>query len=608
GVKYDAEGVGAVLNIVTAQISGDGTMTTVSLNGGYPTTYGGSLYLSSKIKKFGATANISSYNSNMDMTAILDQIQDNTLLLREDSRQKRTVNGLQGSLLLSYEINNKNLITWTTSLSNIHTEGDTGSDIIKPSSGTSTKKYNQDKIKIDAINTSLDYQLSTSRAGELLTLSYRYAITPNFLYNLREVPSTSQAERMKSKEAMNEHTGQIDYTLPIGKHKAEVGTKYIYRNNETSPLYEIYDSRKGWIPGSHYATEYAKNGLLHKNIILAGYASYNYSDGPFSLTAGVRAEQNRVEAQYKNLLTSRIDRSFTDVIPQVSLGYVPSPTLQTRIGYKEMVVRPSLRQLSPFETNISDILYHKGNPNLETSRVRNFNFSITHFGAKYMINAGLDYSLQYNNIESVIYRAKESDVLISTFGNLKDPSHNIRANIYTTYNPKNWLRLSAFANISQTKRGATESVEVNGVSHSLNLPEFSSLGLSGNINGTFIMPKNFIFNANLYYMGRQKMLQTEINDYLIHSFSLSKRFMNDKLTLTLSAVSPFTNNLNLEVVSKVGSLTNLNRIQVPIRRVTLGLTFKFGSMKGQVKKTSKTIVNDDLSKATSSTELPSTGM
>lgn len=609
GVKYDAEGVGAVLNIITAQMSADGTMATISLNGGYPTTYGGSLYLSSKIKKFGATANLSSFNNETDMSILMEQMQGNTLLLAEDARQKRSMNGLRGNILLSYEIDDKNLLTWTTAISNIHTGADSQTDIFRPLPVEQrSKKNSQDKVRFDELNTSLDYQRSTSRQGELFTFSYRYTITPNYFYNLIELPSLKRSERMKSNDAMKEHTGQLDYTLPIGKHKAEVGTKYIHRDNETSPVYEILDNQNKWVPGSYYATEYARNGLLHKNVVLAGYASYSYSDGPLSINAGLRAERNWIKAQYKNLESSRINRGFTDIIPQLSIGYVPSPALQTRFGYKEMVVRPSLRQLSPFEINSSETSLSKGNPNLNPSRIRNFNLSVTHMGTRYMINAGADYSLQYNNIESVIYKEDGSNMLISTFGNLKSPTHRVSANVYSTLTPTNWLRLSGFANLSHTSRGATKSVDVNGISRELNLPEFSSVSFSGNINGMITLPKSFGINVNLFYLSKQKMLQTTMGDHFIHSLSLTKQFMKDRLTLTLSAVSPFMETLDLKIESRVGAFKNVNHIQVPIRRISLGLTFKFGSMKGQVKKTSKTIVNDDLSKASSSTDLPNTGM
>jgi hypothetical protein len=86
----------------------------------------------------------------------------------------------------------------------------------------------------------LDYQRSTRKKGELITLSYRFNNSPNNSENYsyaRDItgvmPLHIRLNQWYDNSARTtEHTGQLDYTNPLTpKHTIEAGVKYILRQN-----------------------------------------------------------------------------------------------------------------------------------------------------------------------------------------------------------------------------------------------------------------------------------------------------------------------------------------------------------------------------------------
>ena len=82
----------------------------------------------------------------------------------------------------------------------------------------------------------LDYQHKTHLDGEVLTLSYMLAATRRHNTSREEysnavnMPVSYTGYDLNSREHFSEHTFQVDYVRPFGKHhKLESGLKYILR-------------------------------------------------------------------------------------------------------------------------------------------------------------------------------------------------------------------------------------------------------------------------------------------------------------------------------------------------------------------------------------------
>ena len=95
------------------------------------------------------------------------------------------------------------------------------------------------------ISTTLVAMYSTQRAGEALTLSYRFTNDPGddeawiTVEGQGSYPNLRQWDTNRAKT--NEHTAQLDYTLPIGNHTLEMGGKYILRQTDSKVNHRLFD-------------------------------------------------------------------------------------------------------------------------------------------------------------------------------------------------------------------------------------------------------------------------------------------------------------------------------------------------------------------------------
>ena len=149
--------------------------------------------------------------------------------------------GLEGSL----ELDTINLLTaefngYTYSLKS----KTTGWNTMKDRYGNLLYSYASHNIsdpnRYFDLDGSLNYQHSTRKKGETLTLSYRISSTNQRQHSISEyedelnmpVPYTVTSNDFTL--VFIEHTGQFDWTRPINDiNKFDVGMKYINRNNHT---------------------------------------------------------------------------------------------------------------------------------------------------------------------------------------------------------------------------------------------------------------------------------------------------------------------------------------------------------------------------------------
>lgn len=597
GVKYDAEGVTAIINIITPTTSStDGVMGNVGIEVGTPLKASTNAYLMLKKGKFGMTFNgVYSYQRNHNNMSV-NMFRNNLLSHREQQNMTQRSNFMLGNLLLSYEIDENNLLTLNANVMPIPIRVETNTAVDRIDQGVKFDKHETIMMnQAGTMNTSVDYQHTFNKPGELLIASYRYAGTPSSSEQNTEIEALKQFSRMKSKTGLNEHTSQIDYTLPFGKHLIETGAKYIYRNGFSKPNYEILDpSTNQWIPGSYFASAEAMKSLDHTYNIVAGYLGYTLKTNKYSFKAGVRGEGSHVVAKYLEDPSSFLDTKFLNFIPRISFGYNPTPMIQLKIGYGESIKRPTINQLNPTELKVSDLYISSGNPDLDAIRTRDIDFSLTHMGQKHMLSLSSTYSFINNNVENIIYNdPSRGNLLINTFENL-GRFRSLYLHLYAQYTPTKWLRLMCNSNITFKHRDAITNPIINGIPTTFSRAEFNSKFLFMVLMAYFTLPKNFNFNINGMYINPGEMIQTKQSDYFMNSFSLSKGFMNNRLNVSLSVNSPFKQNLTMDMTSIIDAHNRTEQhISVPMRGVTLGIMYRFGALNGQVKKTVKSIVNDD---------------
>ena len=312
GSKYDAEGVGGIINIITTKNALQGYTGTVRANASTMGSFGGGAYVSLKAGKVGITANYGYNNRNSPWNdSYSDRFTDADILaegkptlLSEKGRSKNKGPFQYGYLEGSYEIDTLNLLSVGVNLfrgkSKNYSELDAKlNEFSYDDTFQDPRIYNfyrnsKSEGTFGSTDVNIDFQHSTSKKDELLTLSYRFSQSPNDNESHTELSDvynyylSGEYPKWNINDASTvEHTGQVDYTTPLFKnHTLEAGVKYINRQNKSNTLEQIYnDSTKIWEDHSRDNSQFK-----HIQHIYSAYVGYLVRLNKFGFKAGVRAE------------------------------------------------------------------------------------------------------------------------------------------------------------------------------------------------------------------------------------------------------------------------------------------------------------------------------
>lgn len=612
GPKYDAEGVGGILNIVTEGKGPEGYNATFSGRANN-SSYGGGLYATVKQGKLTMSVN---YNASSNHSPKGYTYSDRSQIGTDGTVTSSTVTDgytkghsqwQGGDVEASYEIDTLRLITGSFSLSKFTSKRDALNTAFSTVPATGQRLYgyrspSHSKENWDDYSASLDYQRSFSVKDRLLTLSYRLESSPStsdsrYLYTDREAADDWQTfidrmrdQRMDGDENTMEHTFQIDYTTPFAKHHTwEAGVKYILRRNKsdndrynlgTGDKDETYDSDNS----SHYR---------HHNDILAAYTGYGLTLDKWSARLGLRYEHTLQKVEYLLGRGTNFHKNFDDLVPSARLGYKFSDATNLSLGYKMRINRPGIWYLNPYlDDRIPDAI-SQGNPNLDTEKSHAVDLQFSSYNSKLTYTLTGTYRFVNNSIESVDRLVNDRDIEGLPNPTGKDVIYSSYANIGHIQ----YAGLMAYANwtpITNTRITLNGSV---GYSHMSDGQSLRNHGWCTNIDASLqqTFAKTWIFNASYYVQTPQPTLQGKDARYQWYNFSLSKSFMDKRLTLTAYIINPFGKRYfcyrSETVADNFRTTASSSWCQL---YYGVSVRFRIGKLKAQVKRAERSVENDDV--------------
>lgn len=293
GAKYDAEGTTAILNIV---MMSNTKLQGVSGNVNSDVNTHGSVrlgtYLTTKVGKLTTTVNYNLRKQDRKQTENYREEVYNYVKTGEQKREYGTNSTAAtihfGNISASYEIDSLNLMTASTNFFGYKADAKTQSTNERwDKNNQLIYKFNNDMTTPGYSYLNLggrfDYQHKTHLDGEVLTLSYMLAATRSHTTfrqaysNMVNFPVSYTSYDQNTRERFTEHTFQIDYVRPFGKHhKIESGTKYILRNNNSTSLMDY----QGTTPDM-------ESKFKHNAQVAAAYLSYIFTAGKWAARAGL---------------------------------------------------------------------------------------------------------------------------------------------------------------------------------------------------------------------------------------------------------------------------------------------------------------------------------
>lgn len=593
GAREDAEGTNYILNIVMKSSTGmSGVTGTISgavdpLQG----IHNESAYITAQKGKFTFSVNYNYAHVSTENRNVLIQtdnhFKSSGATQSTSMKQKSPFNMHFGEFSSSYEINPKNLLTFSFGGSSFSIKQDSySSNTMTARDGNSIYEYdarawNPKNPKYYNAHGRLDYQLQTNKPGESLTISYMYAGNGNKskinndFNNIKKASFDYSGFLNDSKETRDEHTGQIDYIRPLGhKFTMEWGAKYINRENESRTNIEYADA---------VTTQDIHSRFNHRTQVAAAYSQWVFNSGKWSAQAGVRYEYSYLRASYPDGSASSFHKNLNDWAPSASVRYSFSPMTTLKLGYSSSINRPGISYLNPARVETPSSLNY-GNPALNSARNHSFTLEFMKMSQKVMLTLSPFLNFSNNQISEVSF--VRDDKTVSTYD---DVLKNRR------YGADGFLRYTPFTGTSIMLNGHVENnkmknnglgLELNGWSGTAmafvqqNLPWKLILNVGGGGSFGRSLSSVYGYGPNYYY----------------YSAALQRSFLKeDRLTVSIAAVNPFDwdhNNLTMKTVN--GDYTGKTKIDVRIRQIGLRVSYRFGNLKASVKRVNRTIENDDI--------------
>ncbi|MDE5850039.1 MAG: TonB-dependent receptor family protein [Muribaculaceae bacterium] len=594
GAREDAEGTTAILNIVTLENTViKGVMGNVRVS--YSKTDdapNASTWLQTQIDKvnlsFYGGYNRLSRKSYRHKSESLTKYEDSGNELHSESTGTSHGNlgyfGIEGS----YEPDTLNLVS-TEFNGYIYSlkSNSTGINSMRSGSGNLIysygNNYRSDPNRYFDIDGSLNYQRSTRKKGETLTLSYRISSTNQRQHSMNEyedelnMPVDYTGTSNDFTLDFIEHTGQFDWTRPINDiNKFDVGLKYINRNNHS-----INDQ-------DYFGAQELHSDFTHNTQVFAVYLDYRLKLKKFGARAGLRYEYSRLAAKYRDGSNDPFSSNLNDWVPNAAISYDLNDANTLKLSYSTRINRPGISQLNPavVETPTS---ISSGNPDLGSSRHQSINLNYNLIGRKFSLDFGTSYSFMNNAVISV-QELQEGDIIKSGYANA---GHNKWFNIALWMNYTPWSKTSFMlnANVNYAHR-SNSSLDLS--SHGWGGYAFLrvrqqlpwDLALTGYVSAYQSTPDLYSIN------------KTPFSDQIDYGLDLQKSFLKEKrLSVSLGIRNPFGHSVRLyESEPRNSGYTGYTRSYSynSANNFNISVSYRFGSLNASVKKTNKSISNDDV--------------
>ena len=613
--KYDAEGSGGIINIVTKTKNASGISGGVS--GGVGTRQNnGNINLNYNKNRFNFSANI---GGNLTWPQTSSTIFDQTIQTpangsnpavdahnfgTSSSRIKR--HGVRGSLSAGYEFNGFNSINSTLSLNDggFNLDGSGLSSRVNNLDSTILEytSKNMSRNKFQGFDWNIDYTHKFKKEGHELTISgqWSHSIINTDYQNTYSALNPSQKGGNDGKN--NEYTAQADYTLPISKLlKLEAGGKTIQRR--INSVYDIFNTDT---QGNNGVRDSLNSNLYdYTQNVYAGYSVLTFTlPKSYSILVGGRFENTQIKGDPKNPFQDPSNPAYQALEPfsQSYNTYIPSLTLQKAFGantiklsYSKRIQRPSLQVLNPFINRSQIQAQSVGNPNLapEVSQTVELNYNT--FIKSSVLNFSVYYKNTKNLIESIASPITETidgkevvgtrsvsnnigrnnSVGASFFGSIQPfKALTLRANINVfTYNPTVYDQYVGFVNPDALKTRLMSTM-------------FGSAQVT--------LPKNFIVEAFGFSNSARRTIQGTSPAFGIYAFGIKKQFLDKKASIGFNTVQPFAVNKAFNQNISSPGFTQSSRTQFPFQSFGITFSYSFGKMSfSNPQKKKKGVNNDD---------------
>lgn len=586
--KYDAEGVGGVINIITRKkvVGYNGSVNANISQVGWSNI---NTNFNAKLGKFGMTMYYGNNGNNgIHGKSIMETVPTIPAFFnRRRLEGERVMSNFfnWGNAELSYEMDSLRTLSLYGNLNggssknelkqNITTSYDNTADSVAHFDQLNRSEYPTSSVGADYIR-----KFSDNKQKEFsIRVNGEFGSNRSYINSVMDNPTGADRYVINNSVARNrQYTLQTDYTLPMSNNrKLESGLKAIFRH-ATSDF-------KGLIK-TDVTEDYQPNlsntdKFQYDQSVYSAYSSYNFKTGKTSFRLGARVEHTIIDGDFQSA-KENVEQRYTNVLPnlQASIKFTNAFTMVTT--YSERIQRPFIQSLNPFRNDNDPRFVTYGNPNLQPQTIRSL--AVQTRLMKGSTFAGLTFTGSYSDDMIVQYSTFDptKGVTTTTSENLgKELSFSTNGNFNTKIN-KDW---SVFVN-GNVRYNRIENTKINGQVNS---------GFSGNanLNTTYSVSKIFNLSGFAGFYQNAVTIQTRYPLNIWYGVSAGYKLFNEKVTASVGMMNFFEKERDFRLVTIDPAFQYTSVTRFPFRSITASLSWNFGKLTENVSK-KKGVTNDDL--------------
>ena len=603
GAKYDAQGLGGIINIILKQNTARGINGNLSLTAG-TRMENGSFNFNARKANIGFNAFVSGnarLNSNTPSTALRTSYDtlDNKVLLAQNGSSRFNRHGIESGLGFDWTIKKKNNITGTFNY-NVFGNSATGNSnqvqTFLDNAGNAISKalffnQNSNSSRFHNADISLAYKRTFNKEDQELNISVNSSfgnstgIASNNQYIL---PADSLYYGVMARNPGHENETQVqaDYSVPVAKDVLlEIGGKTTFLDINSSSAVNSYRTSSQ----SYQSDSSLSNSLSYHQKVYALYAEISFPVGKlFDVKVGSRYERTQTNDYYSHAQSQMQAPGYNTWVPAVFFSKKLSKDQVIKLSYSKRIERPDYGDLNPFVNTSDPRNITAGNPYLQPE-----------IGQRYELSYSRDFPAIGSFMITAFYR---------------NNSHDIQP--YVKYYPQLLVGDSLYQNVSVSTRENIGSEKNTGVNLFVNLHVSNKLTLRSNVflfhryiinevdKGLNRRSFNYRFNINAAYQfspllaaeffgnfnSARNEVQGKYPSFTSYSIAIRKLSRSKKMSLALMATNPFNAYVRqqLELFGSNFNQTSLRKI--PFRSVGINFTWKFGRL--EFKKDKEENAND----------------
>ena len=569
--RYDGEGSGGIVNIITKKKTAEGFTGSV---GGAVGTRNANTNVSMNLVRGRFGLNFSGggwYSYLRPSTSDFyreDYLDSNRVrVLIQNSEGIGNVYGPRMTLGANYDFNAYNSVSTSFSLRAFgrSQENNTLSTFNDPSRSL-LQTYERSSTS-SSVNGGFDWTTDYRRTFKKPEQELAFAVQMNGDLSLQKnevFQQGSSASLYRNENNRNdgvnvETTLQADYTHPFSKAvKLEVGSKAILRNIESDFEYQAFDQ----ISGAYKIDINRSDVLNYEQEVLSSYASLNLALGKYyGVVVGTRYERTSIFGDF-NTNETEFSFDYGNFLPSVILSRKLGKMSSLRLAFSQRLQRPSLRYINPYIALEDPRDITEGNPELLPELTNSYELAFNTFVKGFVLNTSA-FLRKTNDVIEAYLNVDDLGTSITTYRNI-GTNYTYGLDIFTSLNLKDKINIRGGVNVANYYTEAT----VNGQRLSNN-----GIIYRGNLSATYTFPKNLRVEVSGFYNSPRYTLQGYRASHSRSSIGMRKDFANKKATLGLVIDQPFRRDLRFP--NQLEGPTFFQRSDYAIAQRSVGMSFNY---------------------------------